>query len=136
MELGSLKGAGANFAHSNFACTNLARANLSKANLDGSDFRGAFLGGTDLRGATLGSNANFYLTNISWVQFDAATKIDRDSLKCACVQENKGDDGKLYRQIQPNLPSALSEMLNQIKICPARSDTCEDEVQRNWKCIE
>jgi len=136
MELGSLKGPGANFSHSNFACTNLAKADLRKATLDGADFRGAYLGGADFRGASMKENVGFKIANVSWIQFDAATAIDPKQLKCACVDQDKGDDGVLYRQIQNSLPANISEMLKKVNICPAARNTCDSSVQDNWKCIE
>jgi hypothetical protein len=136
MELGALKGPSANFSHSNFACTNLAKANLRNAVLDGSNFSGAYLSGVDFRGASLDGYPGFYLTNVSWIQFDADTKIDPSSLKCACVEQNKGANGQFYRQIQKPVPAKLSDMLNRVNICPSNTDTCDPEVEKNWKCVE
>ncbi|SHM01056.1 Pentapeptide repeat-containing protein [Bradyrhizobium lablabi] len=136
MELGALKGSGANFSHSNLACTNLAKADLRNATLDGSNFSGAYLGGTDFRGASLEDYPDFNLTNVSWIQFDTGTKIDPDRLKCACVDQNKGTDGRFYRQIQNSLPTRLSDVLNRVNICPSNTNTCEPHVQKNWKCVE
>jgi Pentapeptide repeats (8 copies) len=136
MELGALKGPGANFSHSNFACTNLAKADLRKATLDGADFRGAYLGGADFRGASMNDNVGFRLTNVSWIQFDAATMINPNQLKCACVGQDKGNDGVLYRQIQKSLPAPISAILNRVNICPSAPNTCEPSVQDAWKCIE
>jgi hypothetical protein len=136
MELGALKGPGANFSRSNFACTNLTKANLRNAVLDGSNFSGANLAGADFRGASLDGYPYFNVTNVSWIQFDAATKINPDSLKCACVDQDRGRDGRLSRQIQESLPANLSDVLKRVNICPSNTNTCEPRVQKNWKCIE
>jgi hypothetical protein len=136
MELGALKGPGANFSHSDFACTNLAKANFRKATLDGSNFSGANLAGIDFRGASLIGYPDFRITNVSWIQFDADSKIDPNLLKCSCVDETTGGDGKTYREIQPSLPSPLSALLNRVKVCPSNTDTCDADVQKNWKCID
>lgn len=94
------------------------------------------MGGADVRGASL-NGANFFLANVSWIQIDASTKLeDLSKLKCACLDQDKGDDGVLYRQIQKSVPQPVSQILNRINICPAERNTCEDWVQKSWKCID
>jgi hypothetical protein len=135
MELGSLKGASGNFSQTNFACTNLARANFRKANLDGASFVGANMSGADVTGASL-NGINFKLANVSWIQIDASDPNSLNSLKCACLKQDTGHDGLLYRQIQKSVPQPVSEILNRINICPEQRNTCEDGVQKSWKCID
>ena len=138
MELGSLKGAGANFSQSNFACTNLTIADLKNSNLQGASFRGAELSGADLRGADLTKDVDLRLANVSWARFDTRTKVDASTLKCACITVEQDENNQPYRHITADQPAGeqINDVLRKLKACPSVRNKCEPSVMEAWKCAE
>lgn len=141
MELGSLQAAGANFSRGDLSCANLARANLRNAQLQGTSFRGSNLAGIDLRGAILASerpedDADFRLANISQAQFDSATVVKPEQLKCACVDFRQAANGDLERDIdEANIRShEIRAAMRKLQRCP--ENKCDPATMKNWKCSE
>ena len=106
MELGRLQAPYAKFFHSDLSCANLAQANLSNADVSNVDFHGANLRGTDLRAANLEA-VDFRAAKLSWVYFDSKTKLDKNRLKCACLDYYPDGGAQIHKDMPAEFRASL-----------------------------